>query len=198
MADAYNGEDEEPLDLEDYPTLVAAARFIKSVPSLVWLHNLGAPFDGDLLDDAHAYLVALGFPDATIAAVADWEDAAYAIANPDWNSEWWEVEEQTRAGLTAAAIETVGEEDLSSAMAHLNEAMAESIPELVRVSAAYGGVSDEDVVMAATGAVTQTCHLAALVVLAAEEEDHPMALKFRLFEAGRWPLGVTGNTFHLF
>jgi hypothetical protein len=54
------------------------------------------------------------------------------------------------------------------------------------------------VIMAAVGAATQACHVAALVVLAAEEEDHSMALKFRLFEAGHWPLGVTGNSFHLF
>ena len=198
MVDDSGDEQAEPLDLEDYPTLVATARFIKSIPTLSWFDNLAAPFDGDLLDDAHSYLAALGYSGAAVAAVADWADAAYVIANPDWNSEWWEVEEQIRAGLTAAAVATVGEEDFAAAMTHLNQAMSETIPEMVRVSAAYGGVGDEDVVMAAMGAATQACHVATLVVLAAAEEDHPMALKYRLFEAGRWPLGVIGNTFHLF
>ena len=191
-------EEEEPIDLEDYPTLLAAVRFVRTIPTLPWFENLAAPPDAELRNSALAYLAALGFPDAGVAAVADWEDAAYAIGNPDWNSDWWETEEQVRAGLTAAALETVGEDDFTAAMAHLNEVMGETIPEAVRVAAAYGGVSDDDVIMAATGAATQACHLAVLVVLAAEEEDHPMALKFRLFEAGHWPLGVTGNTFHLF
>ena len=197
MADEFD-DDQDAIDLDDYPTLLATAQFLKTIPTLPWFENIGAPLDAGLGRDAHAYLDALGFPDAAVAAVGDWEDAAYAIGNPDWNSEWWEAEEQVRAGLTTAALETVGEEDLQAAIAHLNEIMTETIPEAIRVSAAYGGVSDDDVIMAAVGAATQACHVAALVVLAAEEEDHSMALKFRLFEAGHWPLGVTGNTFHLF
>ena len=196
MSDDF--EDEDPFDLEDYPTLVAAARFVRTIPTLPWFDNLAAPIDSELRDDAMAYLAALGFPNATLAAVADWEDAVYAVSNPDWNSEWWEAEEQLRAALTDAAIDVVGEVEFAAALAHLNETMSEIIPETIRVTATYGGVSDEDVIIAAIGAATQACHVATLVVLAAEEEDHPMVLKFRLFEAGRWPLGITGNSFHLF
>ena len=197
MADQFD-DDDDAINLDDYPTLLATAQFLKTIPTISWFENIGAPLDANLELDAHAYLDALGFPDAAIAAVGGWEDAAYAIGNPDWNSDWWETEEQVRAGLTTAALETVGEEDLEAAIAHLNEIMTDIIPEVIRVSAVYGGVSDDDVIMAAVGAATQACHVAALVVLAAEEEDHSMALKFRLFEAGRWPLGVTGNSFHLF
>ena len=187
----------EPPDPKDYPTLVATVRFIKSIPTLSWFDNLAAPFDGDLLDDARAYLAALGFPEAAVAPVANWHDAASAIADPDWNSAWWEVEEQMRASLAAAAVETVGREDFAAAMTHLDAAISETIPEMVSVAAAYGGVSGKDVVAAAMDAAAQACHGAALVLLAAAE-DHPMALKYQLFEAGRWPLGVIGNTFHLF
>ena len=40
-------------------------------------------------------------------------------------------------------------------------------------------------------------------VLAAEFEDdeqqrHPFALKYRLFEMGRWPLGLVGASYYLF
>jgi hypothetical protein len=38
-------------------------------------------------------------------------------------------------------------------------------------------------------------------LLAAENEDdqhHAFALKYRLFESGRWPIGVIGNSFHIF
>lgn len=198
MSDEFDDDDDEPIDLDDYPTLQAVARFVQTIPTLPWFENIGAPADSELREAATAYLSALGFPGADVARVANWEDAIYAISNPDWNSDWWETEEQLRVGLTAAAVETVGEEDFADAMTHLNQIMSETIPEAIELAAAYGGVSDDDVIMAATGATTQACHVAALVVLAAEEEDHPMALKFQLFEAGHWPLGVTGNTFHLF
>ena len=39
------------------------------------------------------------------------------------------------------------------------------------------------------------------LLLAAEDENdehHIFALKYKLFELGRWPIGVLGNTFHIF
>jgi hypothetical protein len=49
----------------------------------------------------------------------------------------------------------------------------------------------------------QSAHQAALVLVAAadpdfEAEHHPFAAKFRLFEFGRWPVGVIGRSFNLF
>ena len=56
----------------------------------------------------------------------------------------------------------------------------------------------ESAAAVAAGAAAQAAYQAALVLATDGEADHPFALKFRLFEAGRLPLGITGNTFNLF
>ena len=68
MADEFD-DDQDAIDLDDYPTLLATAQFLKTIPTLPWFENIGAPLDADLGRDAHAYLDALGFPDAAVAAV---------------------------------------------------------------------------------------------------------------------------------
>jgi hypothetical protein len=66
------------------------------------------------------------------------------------------------------------------------------------VAASRSGVADEALIRAAAGAATQGAYHAALVLAAGGDEHHPFAIKFRLFEAGRWPLGIVGATFNLF
>ena len=57
---------------------------------------LGEELDDDEIEWATAYLENLGFPYAEVVAVQDWEEAEAAAQNPDWNSAWWEAEEQQR------------------------------------------------------------------------------------------------------
>ena len=37
-----------------------------------------------------------------------------------------------------------------------------------------------------------------MIQAAGAGDDHPFAVKFRLYEAGRWPLGIVGSTFSVF
>jgi hypothetical protein len=60
------------------------------------------------------------------------------------------------------------------------------------------GIEDEEILRAAIGQALQSCYQAALVIAAGEEEDHPFAQKFRLYENGHWPLGVAGTTLNIF
>jgi hypothetical protein len=64
--------------------------------------------------------------------------------------------------------------------------------------AAIWDVENENLMNAAAGAAVQASHHAALVLAADVEEEHPLALKFRLFEMGRWPIGIAGSTFNIF
>ena len=64
-------------------------------------------------------------------------------------------------------------------------------------------VEDEAQKQLAVGAAVQAAHQAALVLIAAADpgfdaDDHPFTAKFRLFEFGRWPVGVIGSSFNLF
>jgi hypothetical protein len=190
-------EAEEALP-EDFPTLATVARFTQAIPGVPWFEAVGEPLGEAEREDAIAYLSALGFPDAYVAAVATWEEAGEAATNPEWDSAWWEAEEQLRAGLTAEAVDLVGEAEVMAALTHVGASASQVVGEAAAEAVAAAGVADEELALAAAGAAIQACHQAALVLAAGAEEDHPFALKFRLFEAGRWPLGVVGTSFNLF
>jgi len=165
-----------------------------------WFGGLGAELDGreELL--AEDYLLALGFPDARIAPVLDWEEAADAAANPDWNTEWWEAEEQVRVALVTEACQRADEETVMVALTHLQNQAIEAVLEPAELAAEAGGVADEELIRAAAGAGAQAIYQAGLLLAAEHEDDehHVFALKYRLFESGRWPIGVVGNSFHIF
>lgn len=191
-------QEDEALDLADYPGLRAVTRFTRLVDRLPWFERLGAELEADEIDWAEAYLSALGFPGVAVAQVLDWEQAADAAGNPELNSDWWEAEEQLRVALVADACRLVDEDSLTVALTHLASRVAEPVRRAAEAAAAAAGIDDESLVLAAQGAATQACHQAALVLAAEVEDEHPFALKFRLFEVGRWPIGLAGNSFHLF
>ena len=201
MVDWFDDDDQpDPLALaEDFPTLAAVARFARMIPDVSWFAAVGEPLTAAERADAEAYVLALGFPDAGVASVSDWEEAETAAKNPDWNTSWWEVEEQLRAALTVEASEIVGDDDtLMVALTNVTSTASEVVHGAAAVAASQSGVADPALIRAAAGAATQACYQAALVLAAGEEEDHAFALKYRLFEAGRWPLGIVGATFNIF
>ncbi|MCR9215022.1 MAG: hypothetical protein NXI13_15000 [Proteobacteria bacterium] len=197
MNDDIEFDDELP-DIDDYPTLRSVVRFNKLLSSVPWFASVSEPLDTETLTAARGYMDALGFPDAFVAEVEDWEDAAYAAANPEWNSNWWEAEEQLRMGLTASALELMGEEDLNLALTHVSATASPLISNAVEAISEEMGVEDMELVRAAVGSALQACHQAALVLAAGEEDDHPFALKYKLFEHGHWPIAITGNSFNIF
>jgi len=192
-------EDEaESLDLADFPGLRAVSRFGRLVERLPWFSRLGEELETDEIDWAEAYLAALGFPDAVVGQVFDWEEAEAAAGNLDHNSSWWEAEEQLRMGLIDAACQRIDENSLTLALTHVASRAAEPVRFAAEAAASLAGIADEALILAAQGSATQACHQAALVLAAEVEDEHPFALKFRLFEAGRWPIGLAGNSFNLF
>ena len=109
-------DDEEPEELGH--GLLAVGRFARLVRSLPWFARVGDELDAGDLDNARAYLEALGFPDAEVADVANWLDAEVAAHNPDWNPEWWEAEEQLRMALLDEASAQHGVRRWSVAIGH--------------------------------------------------------------------------------
>ena len=191
-------DDETPLD-EQFPTLVAVARLARMVREVPWFAAVGQPLREAEIENAAAYVGALGFPQALIAAVDDWEEAEAAARNPDWNTAWWEAEEQLRAALTDAAVQlVVDQEALMVALTNVTSAASEVVHDAALRAAGQSGVADQALVRAAAGAATQASYQAALVLAAGEDAEHAFAIKYRLFEAGRWPLGIAGMTFNLF
>lgn len=199
-------------------------RFAAGLDHVHWFANVGQPLDDTDIQSAEAYLTAMGAAEVAIGLVPDWEAAAQAGESPGFNTPWWEAEEMLRAALTAQALEIVDESEFNLALTRLSERASKSATLAAEEAIALAGVSDPELIRAATGGAVQACHLRALVDLATEsagdeedgvedfgaeddfgEEDadgegsnHAFVHKFALFEAGRWPISVMGGTFHLF
>lgn len=202
-----NGEENEGAELEgaaleqllsEIPALINLKRFAFVVDKVDWFHAIGENLTEDVCRLSRDYLDGLGFPDADLAVVSSFEEASDAAETLDWDSAAWEVEEQLRAGLVVDAMQNLEEEGLQIALAHITSKTAEGLQDAMDNLAAIWDVEDETLITAATGAIVQTVYNAALLLAAGGEETHPFALKYRLYELGRWPIGVHGRSFNLF
>ncbi|MCG8441128.1 MAG: hypothetical protein MI723_04890 [Caulobacterales bacterium] len=188
--------------LEEIPRLMRVRRFADTLDEARLFARLGEPLNAADMTLAHAYLDALGFPDAWPARLESWEDAADAALALDADTAAWEAEEMLRAGLTAQALEAVDEAALQAGVTLIAERIGAVARESVEEAAAYADLEDDSLLNAAVGAAAQAAHGAALVSLALDDEEetaaHPFWLRFRLFARGRWPIGLAGATFNVF
>ncbi len=197
-------DEQELEDLErELPGLKALSRFARSLDRLPWFANLGEPLTPGAKAAAEKYLDGLGFPEADIAILVDWEDAAAAAESLDWHSPAWEAEELQRSDLTARALETMSEDALRIGLTLIAEKVSEPAKEAMEQASFIWDVEDEASKTLAVGAAVQAAHGAALALIAAGDPDfdadtHAFAAKLQLFEFGRWPVGVTGSSFNLF
>ena len=185
-------------DLPEYQRLTQLAEFTQRLNDVPWFTRVGMALEPDEEDVAEAYLSAAGFPGAGIGLIESWNDAAQIAENHEWNSDWWEAEEQLRAGLVTDALETLDETDVSNLLNHAAAAAAGAAGDAATEAALQAGFEDEAFVMAAAGMATAASYTMGLIIAAAADDDHPFALKFQLFEFGRCPVGVIGTTFSLF
>ncbi|TNE65147.1 MAG: hypothetical protein EP335_06275 [Alphaproteobacteria bacterium] len=183
---------------DEFPSLRLVAPFLALAENVRWFRGLGELPDARTANLAREYAAALGFPDAEPAFLGDWAEAAEAAESADYNSPAWEAEEQLRAALTADVLEVIDEQTLELVMTHVVQSVSEAIEAAVEEAADDLRVADEEFMNAAFGAAVQACYLAALVAMAGADEDHPFTLRFQLFERGRWPLGIVGNSFLIF
>jgi hypothetical protein len=191
----------EELDdiLEEFPQLSLIRPFVETARKCAWFTGLGTPIGDGVRSKARAYADGLGFPEVELAPLANWEDATDAAVSLDLDTPSWEAEEQLRAGLTMECIDTLGEEAIEVAATYVSSQVTPPITLGARTTADLWSVRDQNLINAAVGAGVQTCHLALLSLLAGQATpDHPFTAKFELFEAGRWPIAITGNSLNLF
>jgi len=197
--------DDDALDrLErELPSLTRLRRFADGLKGVPWFANLGEPMTAGSRAAADRYLSALGFPDSEIAILVDWDDAADAAENIGWHSPAWEAEELLRSDLSARALDTLSDDALAIAMTMIADRVSAPAREAMEQASFLWDIEDEGARALAVGAAVQAAHQAALVLIAAvdpafDPDDHPFTHKFRLFEFGRWPVGVIGSSFNVF
>jgi len=167
------------------------------VRTAAWFAALGEPLtDGDRAD-ADAYLEALGLDTLVLGLAHDWPEAERVLKAPDWSPAWWDREEAERRRLLAEAEARYPERALWTALTELATEVGDIVHGKAGIAAARMGGAAKASIHVAAGAAAQAAYQLALARLA-EEAASPFESKFRLFAAGRWPLGVAGSTLVLF
>ncbi len=162
-----------------------------------WFAALGEPLtDGDRAD-ADAYARSLDLGTLLLGQARDWPEAERVLKAPDWSPIWWDREEAQRRQLLAEAEARYPERTPWTALTELTTEVGDTVHGKAGVAAARMGGAAKASVHVAAGAAAQAAYQLALARLA-EDAASPFESKFRLFAAGRWPLGVVGSTLVLF
>jgi hypothetical protein len=167
--------------------------FADRIGSASWFAACGEPLTEGEIEDARLWLGALGLGRLAIEGVASWAEAGSLAQAPEWSRQWWEAEEKERARLHAEAAAAFGEPPLLGALSRVTDAATRVLHGAAAVAAARAGLADPMLTRVAAGAATQACYQAALALAAGADGHHPFAAKYRVFLAGRWPLGVVGD-----
>jgi hypothetical protein len=182
----------------DTAPLAEVARFTARLRQRSWFAAVGQPANDAEAATARDYLAGLGLADLSIEWVAGWRAAERVTKAPDAADAWWQAEEDARQALLAQVRRTIADADYLAAMNRVVLEATEIVMGPAAVAASRDGIADQALTRVAAGAAAQACHQAALALAAGASDDHPFALKFRLYAGGRWPLGAVGAKFFLF
>jgi len=211
--DAWEADPENLRALEaEVPALAVLRQFAHETAHARWFASLGEPLDAETHELANLYLAGLGFPDADVAILPDWDDVVDVAQSLDLNSEAWEAEEQFRAALTEAALDLVSPEGLQVVLTYLAAQLAIPLRESAEEALSLSDENVDALVELLVGAGQQAAYGALLALAAAQAEAaqeggevdmvelacHPIFVKYRLFAIGRWPVSLTGRSFNLF
>ena len=199
--DPFDADEQDPEQFEDETTEAATQLMVKlgrAAASVAWFSRIGEPLRPDERKIAEAYCDALGFPETQVVRLMGWSEAAEAAEVTDWDSEAWSAGEQLRAALVMDACTRFSEDFVQDSLQGVLAYVSDTVQSHTHETGALWEVTDEAVLNLAAGAALRAVHNAALVLLAGSGDDHALALEYRLFEHGRWPVMLTGRTLHLF
>ncbi len=177
----------------------ALDRLLAAIPRISWFAALGETLQPAEAGDLAAYVQGLGLPACQPTIVAGWADAARVASDPDWDHAWWDAEEKLRVALLAKAEAALGDGAAMDRLSAVTQAAHDATIGPAAMAAARAGVADQALVRAAAGAATQSCYQSGLALLAGVADPaHPFHAKLRLFQAGRWPLGIVRGSAYMF
>jgi hypothetical protein len=168
-------------------------------PDTAWFACLGLPLSSDELRDAHAYVAALGCHDSiAVRPVRGWREAESILRKREWDARWWQTEDDERARLLSDLANRLGATAALQQLSAQTDADPDLLHDAATLAAARDGCTDAALIRCASGAAAMAAHEHALARLAGCGPEHLFMRKYRLFEAGRWPLSVLSKHFYLF
>ena len=164
-----------------------------------WFARMGAPLSPAERARIDALLAADPLlADAELDVVADWERALAFLRAADFDSTWWNHEEEERERLWHQALLRHTEDAIAERLAVVNAAVIDDIRRAAHAAALRVEFDDDVGIAEATESATMAAHQCALATLAGEGDDHYFARKHALFAAGRWPLGLHRGRYGVF
>lgn len=162
-----------------------------------WFAAVGEPLTEGECSDARVYIDALGLGPLAIGRAHDWPDVERILKAPDGATTWWDREETLRRQLLADAEAFYPEHALWSSLTDLTTEAGDLIHGKAAMAAARMGKAAPASIHVAAGAASQAVYQLALARLSGQPAS-PFESKFRLYAAGRWPLGIVGSRLILF
>jgi hypothetical protein len=178
-------------------SLAAIRAFAGTIGRQPWFAACGEPLGEIDHAEARLYVAALGLGELPVIGVASWAKAAQVTQHPDWSKAWWQAETRARTDLQKRAAARYGGAPVLAALSAVAAASA-NLHGAAALAAGGAGTNDPALTRVAAGAAAQACHQVALAIGCDAGPEHLFAIKYRLFAAGRWPLGVVGQRCFVF
>jgi len=157
-----------------------------------WFAALGEPLTAGDLADARAYAGAI-----EVVGAKSWPEAEDFLKSSTASLDWWNREETRRKSLLAEAEARHPGRALWTSLSELTTETGDLVHGKAATAAARAGNAAAASIHVAAGAASQAIYQLAVARLAGKKAS-PFESKFRLFAAGRWPLGVVGSRLILF
>jgi len=183
--------------------LGAVAQLARLLPKMDWFGQAGRLPSPALRVQAEDYAAALGFYHLEISCPENWDEAADLILADEFDPTFWQAEAQAGQALMELALTHLPEHDLQVALSHVAFSAAQLARRRAeRLLSPYGREDEAVLVAAGQAAASAAAQTGLLLALQSAgllaPEPHLFEQKFRLFEQGRWPLGLIGGSLHLF
>jgi hypothetical protein len=156
-----------------------------------WFAALGEPLTEGDRAEAKTYA-----DTDTVELVTSWPDAERFLKSPA-TLDWWEREEALRKALLGRAEAQHPGRAFWTALTELTTEAGDLVHGKAATAAARMGGAAPASIHVAAGAAAQAVYQLAVARMAGETASL-FESKFRLFAAGRWPLGVAGSRLVLF
>ncbi len=183
----------------DEPALAGLPRLARYLARMPWFGALARPLDDATVETARACLAGLGIPDADPVPAESLADVEEVLAAADPGNPLALQEEQRRAELAdRVRAQLAQREALEEALTVLKGLAAVTAGRAIEEDGVFPPATPADLLDAAVGAAAAATVDAALVLAAGAGAAHPFALRFALFEKGRWPLALIGATWHIY
>jgi hypothetical protein len=156
-----------------------------------WFAALGEPLTAGDRAEGQVYA---GVDD--VRRIASWSEAEVFLKSPA-TLDWWDREEALRKAMLARAEAQYPGDVLWTALSELTTEAGDLVHGKAATAAARMGGAASASIHVAAGAASQAIYQLAVARVAGENASQ-FESKFRLFAAGRWPLGVMASRLVLF